>query len=303
MASIITRCWDKGWINPPHHLKNNVILECLTGSVSYGMHNDLSDMDIVSIAIPRKVEIFPHLDGFIPNFGEAPQPFTVYQKHHIDDKEKQRQYDVTIYSIVKFFHLAMQNNPNIVDILATPRRCVLASNEIGENILRNRKMFYHKGAFFKYTGYAASQLSKIRTKNKPTNSRRQELIELYGYDVKYMAHLVRICLQCRQLLIEGDLDLERNSEILKAIRRGEWTLDQGVEWFANIQKDLDTLYTTSALPHEPNEQAIKTLLLECLEHHYGSLETAINLNPEMSSMLSDFKAIIDRYETKLGAVR
>ena len=43
---------------------------------------------------------------------------------------------------------------------------------------------------------------------------------------------------------------------------------------------------------------IKNLLLECLEIQYGSLSTAIQINPDMETMLRDFKNLISKYEAK-----
>jgi len=299
MASVITRCLEKEWINPPRWVKNNIVLEVLTGSIAYGMNNDLSDMDIVSVVIPPKADIFPYsVGGYVYGFSDKPQPFTVYQKHHIDDKEKNREYDITLYSIVKFFHLCMENNPNILDIIATPRRCVLHTTEIGELILKNRKLFYSKAAVPKFMGYAAAQLSKIRNK-KYENSKRKELIDEMGWDVKHGAHLVRNCLEIRQLLLECDLDIERNSEILKPIRRGEWTLERLIEWFANMEREIDSLYVQSSLQVEPNEELIKRLLLNCLEIHYGNLSVAVQINPDIGIMINEFKNIIEKYETKI----
>ena len=72
--------------------------------------------------------------------------------------------------------------------------------------------------------------------------------------------------------IEGNLDLQRNNEQLKAIRRAEWTEQQVIEYFFNNkEKQLEELYIKSTLPNTPDEQRIKALLLQCLEQHYWSL--------------------------------
>ena len=81
-----------------------------------------------------------------------------------DKFEKTKKYDLTIYNIVRYFHLCMENNPNIIDSLFVPRRCVLHSTQVGNLVRENRKMFLHKGSWFKFKGYAYSTLNKIRTK-------------------------------------------------------------------------------------------------------------------------------------------
>ena len=65
-----------------------------------------------------------------------------------------RSHDLTIYSIVKFFQLAMENNPNIVDSLFTPATCVLHCTAVGTLVRERRRLFLHKGCWPKFKGYA-----------------------------------------------------------------------------------------------------------------------------------------------------
>jgi hypothetical protein len=138
----------------------------------------------------------------------------------------------------------------------------------------NRKLFLHKGAWHKFKGYSYQQLHKMDIKNPPEGKRR-ELVDKFGYDVKFAYHVVRLINEVEQILIDGDLDLERNREQLKDIRNGNWTQKQIRDWFNQKEKDLEKLYLESKLPHSPDEEQIKKLLLNCLEEFYGSLEKCI----------------------------
>lgn len=150
--------------NPPKWLADNIQYEVLTGSVAYGVSTDYSDEDIYGYAIPPKTDVFPHLQGHIMNFGKPYQPFEQFQQHHIKDKNKE--YDLTIYSIVKFFNLCMQNNPNMVDCLFVPERCVLFCTPLARHVRNNRQLFLHKGSYHKFRGYAYAQLHKIGKDSK-----------------------------------------------------------------------------------------------------------------------------------------
>lgn len=279
--STIAKLAERKLCQPPRWLPHNMILECMGGSVSYGVTSDTSDVDLVGIVFPMKDDLFPHLRGEIPGFGRQHQRFEQYQQHHINDENalggKGREYDITVYSIVKFFQLAMDNNPNIIDILFVPHNCVLYSTPIGELIRERRKLFLHKGAWAKFKGYSYSQLAKIGS-NKATG-KRLELIEKYGYDVKYAYHLVRLLLEIEQIMTEHDLDLQRHREQLKAIRRGEWTEHELRVWAAKKESELETVYHTSTLRYKPDEAAIKQVLMDCLEAHYGNLSGCI-VNPD-----------------------
>ena len=72
-----------------------------------------------------------------------------------------------------------------------------------------------------------------------------------------------------------DIDLERDREQLKAIRRGEWTIEQLEQWAQDKEKALEALYHTSTVPYGPDEPLIRRHLVHCLEMHYGDLSAAV----------------------------
>lgn len=104
--------------------------------------------------------------------------------------------------------------------------------------------------------------------------RSKDSVKKHGYDVKFAYHVVRLMDEVEQILEHGDLDITRARETLKSIRRGEWSEAQVRDHFERNEKRLENLYTSSKLPHRPREDEIKSLLLRCLEHHYGRLEFA-----------------------------
>ena len=279
---------------PPRWLPDNMHYEVQMGSVAYGVAGESSDVDVYGFCIPPKELIFPHLAGEIPGFGRQLKRFEQYQEHHLEHNGME--YDFSVYSIVKFFHLAMENNPNMVDALFVPQRCVLFCSPVAQQVRDARQLFLHKGAYHKLRGYAYAQLHKIGSKANASNPKRQESIDLYGYDVKFAYHVVRLVLQCEQILVEHDLDLERNRELLKAIRRGEWTEQRLRDWFSEKERHLENLYASSTLRHSPDEDALKDLLLDCLEQHYGSLEKAVVRQGAIERLVSELEQTISKYK-------
>lgn len=282
-------------IQCPSWMVDNVMFEGMTGSVAYAVSNDTSDMDIIGFYIPQKEVIFPHLAGEIPGFGTPRNRLESFTAHHIELPEQRKEIDLTLYSIVKFFQLCMENNPNMVDVLYLPRRCVLHSTAIYEHIRENRKMFLHKGAWHKFRGYSFSQMTKIDKGTNRANPKRQDSINEHGFDTKFAYHIIRLILEVEQILVHHDLDLECNGSFLRAIRDGEWSLDQIKEWFSQKEKDLEKVYHSSSLQYKANENQIKKLLLECLEMHYGSLSTTLNMDIN-ANILIDIQAVIDKYK-------
>lgn len=295
MSSVVQKLIEKNLITPPSFLKNNVQYETIMGSVAYGVSDNTSDMDVYGFAIPSKHIIFPHLNGYIEGFGKQPERFQNFQQHHIKDGEKE--YDLDIYNIVHYFSLCMDNNPNIVDSLFTPQRCVLHSTQIGNLVRDNRKLFLHKGSWQKRKGFAFSQLHKCENKNPI--GKRKELVEKYGVDTKFLYHVVRLVNNAEQILLEGDLDLTKDREQLKSIRRGEMSLEDVKKWFNEKEKNLDKVYLESKLQHSPDEKKIKELLLNCLEIHYGNLDKCVIIVDKASQCLQDIKKLVDKYTEKI----
>jgi len=216
-------------------------------------------------------------------------------QHLMTGKVKAVEYDFAVYGLVKYFQLCMDNNPNMLDSISVPRNCVIHSTEIGEMIRSNRKMFFHKGCYHKLRGYSYAQLSKIRNKTNSSNPKRAADIEKNGMDTKFAYHVARLALECEQILSTHDLDLQRDRELLKSIRRGEWTFDRLEQWFQDKERNLEELYVKSNLRTYPDEKAIKNLLIQCLEHHYGSLESAIVQTPDVTALLQDMESVLEKY--------
>jgi uncharacterized protein len=294
--STVQRLADRGLVKPPRWLPANVQYETIMGSVAYGVSSDTSDVDVYGWAIPPKDDIFPHLRGEIPGFGRPARRFEQFQEHHVRDPDAfaghGRTYDLTIFGIVKFFALAMEGNPNVLDSLFTPDTCVLHSTRVGNLVREGRRLFLHRGVWPKFKGYAYSQLHKLAIKEPA--GKRAKLVAAHGYDTKFAYHVVRLLGEVEQILVEGDIDLQRDNERLKAIRRGEWSEARLRQWAADKEADLERAYAASTLPATPNEEKLKELLLKCLEEHYGTLEGCIVQPDRAVAALRSIQAQLDR---------
>ncbi|MEZ5534604.1 MAG: nucleotidyltransferase domain-containing protein [Thiolinea sp.] len=283
--------------NAPDFLADAVQYEVIMGSVAYGVSNDSSDMDIYGFAIPPKALMFPHLRGEIPGFDTCAPQFEQYQQHHIHDAAalggKGREYDITVFAIAKYFRLLADNNPNIIDSLYVPDNCVLYASPVGRLVRERRKLFLHKGCWAKFKGYAYGQMHKIRTKQP--QGKRKALTEQHGYDVKFAYHVVRLLGEVEQLLLHGDMDLQRDAEQLKAIRRGEWSLPQLEDYFARKEADLEQVYLASRLPDAPDTGAIRQLLMNCLEQHFGSISEVVSQPQAAEQALTEIERVLQGY--------
>jgi len=307
MASVTQKLHKRGLIHPPPWLPMNVHYETVMGSVAYGCadtsvkKNRVADTDVYGFAIPPKDYIFPHLRGEIAGFGTHGETFHNWQKHHILDEDanagKGEEFDISLFNIVSFFELCRGNNPNMIDSLFVPENCILHCTNVGQIVRDNRRLFLSKLCWKKFRGYAMTQLKKMNDKN-PVGKRR-EIIDQHGYDVKFAYHIIRLFDEVEQIMLEGDLDLQRAKETMKAIRRGDWTVDEVRSWAMEKEKALEVAYTKCKLPERPPEKPLYDLLIRCLEEHYGSLEACVTQTDWAVDGLKEVDQLLEKFRTKM----
>lgn len=122
--------------------EKNVIFDAIVGSHAYGMNTPESDIDTVGVCVPT-IEYFYSSKRF--------------------EQSVQHDPDRTIYNITKAIRLIADNNPNMLDLLCVPERCINKITPYWERILDHKDKFISKKCKFTYMGYAFSQLKRIKT--------------------------------------------------------------------------------------------------------------------------------------------
>lgn len=346
-------------------LEQNTLFLTRSGSHSYGTNIETSDLDVKGIAhAPRSYYM-----GFVNRFEQA---------------EFREPADAVIYEIQKFFKLAADCNPNIIEVLWTDESDHLFVDPLMERIFDHREAFLSKKAKHSFSGYAISQLKRMRShrgwvlnppKKEPErsdfnlpekitvsreqmsavesliqsklseweidwgslepsdrfsaqdawvktlsemslgadaqwesaarhvglsedfverlkgekafrsarrnwkqyhewlrnrNPSRASMEEKVGYCTKNAMHLVRLMKMAREVLETGQVIVKRpDAEELLAIRRGEWTYDQLIEWAEDREAELEGLYLTSTLPKKPNRVLLDSLCQSVLEEAFA----------------------------------
>jgi uncharacterized protein len=125
-----------GWI------KDKTVYITRHGSKAYGTDVEGSDEDFKGITIPTKEYFLGSQNKF--EQAELHEP------------------DAVIYEIRKFFNLAAASNPNVIEVLYTDPSDHILVDPIGEIILNNRDNFLSKRIKHTFSGYAISQLKRIK---------------------------------------------------------------------------------------------------------------------------------------------
>jgi len=108
------------------------------------------------------------------------------------------------------------------------------------------------------------------------NPERHKLEEKSGYDSKHASHLVRLMRMGYEILTDHKVVVKRpDREEILAVKNGEWTYDQVMEFAHSMQSKLDDAYKVSTLPKSVDYEKINQLYHSMYEE-FHSLNGIIN---------------------------
>jgi uncharacterized protein len=123
------------------YVKNNLICLYVGGSHAYGLDTDTSDVDIRGL------------------FKDNIDMILGYEK--VDQLANESQ-DIVIYSLSKALPLIAEQNPNMMEILFVDEEEILFATEDYQYLRSRRHELLSKLSRQKYSGYAISQLSRLK---------------------------------------------------------------------------------------------------------------------------------------------
>lgn len=239
------------------------------GSRAYGTNDENSDYDFYGFVVPPAKYLFPHMTGELMGFDRQKERFEgVYLQHEFDEKFE---YDLTIFNIVKYFRLVADGNPNMIESLFTDDISMILKTNVGNMVKINRRMFLSKKCFYTFMGMANNSFSSLLSGRIPVG--RKESFDSFGYDVKSFSNTMRVLLELKDILDDGDFSLKRHSDYVKKCKSGYFPKGEAISLLEGTIKKLENHFRDSKilLPDFPDEQKIKNLLESCIEETHGNL--------------------------------
>jgi hypothetical protein len=209
-----------------------VIYRCIVGSRAFGLDDENSDTDYRGIYLPPA-------DLHWSLYGVPEQ---------LENDENQECF----WELQKFLLLALKANPNVLECLNTP--LVEYADEIAQELLAMRRIFFSKLVYQTYNGYVLSQFKKLE----------QDLRTRGEIRSKHAMHLIRLLLQGIEILQAGALNVKvgENREKLLAIKRGEIEWQSLNDWRLRLHKDFDEAFVKTKLPERPDYEKANAFLIK-----------------------------------------
>ncbi len=123
--------------------KSQLLIKAISGSRAYGLSTPQSDTDIKGVFIQSKKEYFG-----------------LYPIEQVSNETN----DIVYYELKRFFELLLKNNPNIIELLASPFDCILYKNSFFD-LIKPEKVL-SKLCKQTFVLYAEAQLKKAKGLNK-----------------------------------------------------------------------------------------------------------------------------------------
>ena len=130
--------------------RNRVIFESVVGSQAYGTALADSDEDIKGIYVIPSYEYL--------TLDPLPTQLSDFKG------------DIVYYSLIRFLELARNANPNIIELLFMPDKCVRRRTSAFDLLEGTRSIFITKQVYDSHVGYAHAQIRKARGQNKWVNN-------------------------------------------------------------------------------------------------------------------------------------
>ena len=181
--------------------------------------------------------------------------------------------DLVLYSLKKYLRLAIKGNPTVMLPLFAPEESLVIVTPLGEELRDMRTAFMSQLAVERFLGYMHSQHERMLGQSKRNVPNRPELIEKYGWDVKYGSHALRLAYQGFEIASTGSLSLplpDRERDRVLSVKRGEVARDEVSAEISYLESKVRSLLDedSSSLPRTADLDRINAWAIDAQRRHW-----------------------------------
>lgn len=193
--------------------KERAILKIRSGSHLYGTNTPTSDEDFVGIFVPTP--------EYIVGLKSIEEVDVSIKSKDAAGKNTNQAVDCKYYTLKKFVTLAMQGNPNIIEILFVNQGNVVETTSVGDQLLKMNKTFVSKLIKNRFLGYAFSQKHKMVIKLENYEVLVEASKYLENCSREYIVEIVEVdhhplFVKKKDHVSVGDLNMPITSTVKKA---------------------------------------------------------------------------------------
>lgn len=226
------------------------------GSVAQGTATPDSDHDYMGVFIETAEQVIGMETASTKRVSDAAK----------GEKSAPGSSDTTYHTLRKFCSLAAGGNPTIGSILFLPKYAPLT--ETGQRLIDMRDAFISRKAGEAYLGYMTAQIKAFAGTGRKN---RVELVEQYGYDIKFAYHAYRLGVQGLTMLDEGFVPIPLGGSQLdyaNDLRAGTEPLTAVLEELDFLVESLKKSLDTTTLPEYADSGRINAFLVEAHQEHW-----------------------------------
>lgn len=231
------------------------------GSALHGAKVDgYDDLDIYGVYVepPEKIIGVDSFEHF------------VWSTSGTDVKNTKDDVDITLYGLQKWANLACKGNPSILHFLFANNTLDSGENDTWFHAVRKyREAFLCKKHSKQFLGFASAQLMRM-TGERSRNVTRQDLVDKYGYDTKFAMHVIRLLVECEELMRSSIITLPSpEKQLLIDIRTGkyaeDWVIREATRRF-DVCREAES---KSLLPNEIDRNFISRVIADAYRRHWA----------------------------------
>lgn len=252
--------------------ERGLILRCQVGSGVHGTAvSGTDDRDEMGICIEP------------PQYVIGLRAFEQYEHHTawerpggLRNRSRHGDLDETVYSARKWMRLALNGNPSVLVPLFVPEEEIVAVTALGRELRDLAPVIVSRQAGDKFAGYLhAQRRSMLSHEGKGRDVTRPELVEKYGYDTKFAAHMIRLGCQGVELLETGRITLpmpREQRDYVRSVRAGGVPMEETLEVAQSLEVTLRYLTESSPLRAEPDREAADAWLISAYQRAWKDAE-------------------------------
>jgi len=169
--------------------------------------------------------------------------------------------DLQAYTLRKFASLAAKGNPSILAAIFSQG----IHRDTGVDFDKLGRMVASRRAGSAFLGYMNQQLERWQGLRGQKNVKRPELVDAYGFDTKYAAHVIRLGSQGIEYMQNGRFAmplLPPLAEDIVALRMGQISEENALAWAFDVERELLSAVNASKLPEQPASESINAWLVD-----------------------------------------